>query len=77
LDQTLSETDQINLDIRKILDVSTVPWGVEVTLVELKDIQLKERAPDISGIVRRLSACAGTSPGREGIRAPTHELGRG
>jgi len=42
LDQTLSETDQINLDIRKILDVSTVPWGVEVTLVELKDIQLPE-----------------------------------
>ncbi len=42
LDQTLSETDQINLDIRKILDVTTVEWGVEVTLVELKDIQLPE-----------------------------------
>ena len=42
LDQTLSETDTINLDIRKILDVTTVDWGVEVTLVELKDIQLPE-----------------------------------
>jgi regulator of protease activity HflC (stomatin/prohibitin superfamily) len=42
LDQTLSETDQINLDIRKILDVTTVEWGVEVTLVELKDIQLPD-----------------------------------
>jgi regulator of protease activity HflC (stomatin/prohibitin superfamily) len=42
LDQTLSETDQINVDIRKILDVTTVEWGVEVTLVELKDIQLPE-----------------------------------
>jgi regulator of protease activity HflC (stomatin/prohibitin superfamily) len=42
LDQTLSETDQINADIRKILDVTTVDWGVEVTLVELKDIQLPE-----------------------------------
>jgi regulator of protease activity HflC (stomatin/prohibitin superfamily) len=42
LDQTLSETDKINLDIRKILDVSTVAWGVEVTLVELKDIQLPD-----------------------------------
>ena len=42
LDQTLSETDKINLDIRKILDVTTVDWGVEVTLVELKDIQLPE-----------------------------------
>jgi len=42
LDETLSETDKINLDIRTILDVSTVEWGVEVTLVELKDIQLPE-----------------------------------
>jgi len=42
LDQTLSETDTINLDIRKILDTSTVDWGVEVTLVELKDIQLPD-----------------------------------
>jgi regulator of protease activity HflC (stomatin/prohibitin superfamily) len=42
LDQTLSETDKINLDIRKILDVTTVDWGVQVTLVELKDIQLPD-----------------------------------
>ncbi len=42
LDQTLSETDKINLDIRRILDVSTVDWGVLVTLVELKDIQLPD-----------------------------------
>ncbi|MFA7323547.1 MAG: slipin family protein [Candidatus Nanopelagicales bacterium] len=42
LDQTLSETDRINVDIREILDVTTVAWGVEVTLVELKDIQLPE-----------------------------------
>lgn len=42
LDQTLSETDQINIDIRKILDITTVEWGVEVTLVELKDIQLPD-----------------------------------
>jgi regulator of protease activity HflC (stomatin/prohibitin superfamily) len=42
LDETLSETDRINLDIREILDVSTLDWGVEVTLVELKDIQLPD-----------------------------------
>ena len=42
LDQTLSETDQINLDIRKSLEVTTAEWGVEVTLVELKDIQLPD-----------------------------------
>jgi regulator of protease activity HflC (stomatin/prohibitin superfamily) len=42
LDETLSETDRINVDIREILDVTTVDWGVEVTLVELKDIQLPD-----------------------------------
>jgi regulator of protease activity HflC (stomatin/prohibitin superfamily) len=42
LDDTLAETDRINVDIRKILDVTTVEWGVEVTLVELKDIQLPD-----------------------------------
>jgi regulator of protease activity HflC (stomatin/prohibitin superfamily) len=42
LDETLSETDRINISIREILDVATVDWGVEVTLVELKDIQLPE-----------------------------------
>jgi len=42
LDETLSETDRINVDIREILDITTVEWGVEVTLVELKDIQLPE-----------------------------------
>jgi regulator of protease activity HflC (stomatin/prohibitin superfamily) len=42
LDQTLAETDVINLDIRRILDETTAEWGVEVTLVELKDIQLPD-----------------------------------
>jgi regulator of protease activity HflC (stomatin/prohibitin superfamily) len=42
LDQTLSETDAINVDIRRILDATTMDWGVEVTLVELKDIQLPD-----------------------------------
>ena len=42
LDETLAETDQINLDNREILDLTTLAWGVEVTLVELKDIQLPD-----------------------------------
>src|SRR5665213_247534 len=42
LDETLSETDRINVNIREILDVQTEDWGVVVTLVELKDIQLPE-----------------------------------
>ena len=42
LDETLSETDRINVNIREILDVATEDWGVVVTLVELKDIQLPD-----------------------------------
>jgi len=42
LDEMLAETDRINVDIREILDVQTVDWGVLVTLVELKDIQLPD-----------------------------------
>jgi regulator of protease activity HflC (stomatin/prohibitin superfamily) len=42
LDEILAETDQINANIREILDPLTKEWGVRVTLVELKDIQLPE-----------------------------------
>jgi regulator of protease activity HflC (stomatin/prohibitin superfamily) len=42
LDETLSDTEEINRSIREILDVATEDWGVQVTLVELKDIQLPE-----------------------------------
>jgi regulator of protease activity HflC (stomatin/prohibitin superfamily) len=42
LDETLSETDRINVNIRENLDVATEEWGVVVTLVELKDIQLPD-----------------------------------
>ena len=38
----MAETDRINVNIREILDVTTLDWGVEVTLVELKDIQLPD-----------------------------------
>jgi len=42
LDEILAETDRINVDITEILEVETRDWGVLVTLVELKDIQLPE-----------------------------------
>ncbi|GAA4955776.1 SPFH domain-containing protein [Actinoplanes utahensis] len=44
LDETLSETDRITIDIKTVLDIATEDWGVQVTLVELKDIQ-RESAP--------------------------------
>ncbi len=42
LDETLAQTDQINKDIRAILDVHQADWGVKILIVELKDIQLPE-----------------------------------
>src|ERR1700684_194700 len=42
LDETLSETDAINKNIREILDVQTEEWGIKVTVVELRDIQLPD-----------------------------------
>jgi len=42
LDEILAETDRINVDIKEILEAETFDWGVLVTIVELKDIQLPE-----------------------------------
>ncbi|WEO78820.1 slipin family protein [Cryobacterium sp. SO2] len=42
LDETLSNTEVLNVNVREILDAQTLGWGVEVTLVELKDILLPE-----------------------------------
>lgn len=42
LDTVLSETAAINDKIKAILDVATAKWGIYVSTVELKDIQLPE-----------------------------------
>lgn len=42
LDEVLSERDTINKEIRTVLDTHTEPWGVVVSLVEIKDIELPE-----------------------------------
>jgi regulator of protease activity HflC (stomatin/prohibitin superfamily) len=42
LDEILSERDKINLEIRTVLDTHTEPWGIIVSLVEIKDIELPE-----------------------------------
>jgi regulator of protease activity HflC (stomatin/prohibitin superfamily) len=42
LDDLLAERDRINEQIRKILDEGTDQWGIEVTGVEIKDIDLPQ-----------------------------------
>ena len=40
LDQLLSERDQINERLQAIIDQQTHPWGVQVSVVEVKDVEL-------------------------------------
>ena len=42
MDELLSQRDKLNADIQRILDDTTEAWGVKVTNVELKDIDLDE-----------------------------------
>jgi regulator of protease activity HflC (stomatin/prohibitin superfamily) len=42
LDQLLSQTSDINLQIKNVIDGHTEPWGAEVTAVEIKDITLPD-----------------------------------
>lgn len=42
LDEILSQTTDINLKIKNVIDSHTEPWGVQVNAVEIKDIALPE-----------------------------------
>src|SRR5205814_922126 len=42
LDQLLSKTADINTQIKNVIDAHTEPWGVQVSIVEIKDIILPE-----------------------------------
>jgi regulator of protease activity HflC (stomatin/prohibitin superfamily) len=42
LDQLLAERDRINEHVRRIIDEGTDPWGIDVTGVEIKDIDLPQ-----------------------------------
>ena len=40
LDEMLSERDRLNVDIQKILDAATDAWGIKVTSVEIKHVDI-------------------------------------
>lgn len=42
LDQLLSDTSSINVQIKDVIDAHTEPWGAQVSAVEIKDIFLPE-----------------------------------
>src|SRR4030095_12089075 len=54
LDEMLSERDKLNRDIQEILDRQTDAWGVKVTNVEIKHVDLNETM--IRAIARQAEA---------------------
>ncbi|MGH3743285.1 MAG: slipin family protein, partial [Mycobacteriales bacterium] len=42
LDSLLSEREKLNIDLQKIIDDQTEPWGVKVTTVEIKDVEIPQ-----------------------------------
>jgi regulator of protease activity HflC (stomatin/prohibitin superfamily) len=42
LDELLSEREKLNLDIQRVLDVQTDAWGIKVSNVEIKHVDLNE-----------------------------------
>jgi regulator of protease activity HflC (stomatin/prohibitin superfamily) len=54
LDSLLSQREKINLRLQAVLDQQTGPWGVKVTLVELKQVDLPEQM--IRAIARQAEA---------------------
>jgi regulator of protease activity HflC (stomatin/prohibitin superfamily) len=42
LDEMLAERDKLNADIQEILDKQTDVWGIKVTSIEIKDVDINE-----------------------------------
>jgi regulator of protease activity HflC (stomatin/prohibitin superfamily) len=43
LDQLLAERERLNEDLQKIIDEQTEPWGIKVTTVEIKDVEIPDQ----------------------------------
>jgi regulator of protease activity HflC (stomatin/prohibitin superfamily) len=43
LDALLSERERLNESLQQIIDEQTEPWGIKVTIVEIKDVEIPER----------------------------------
>jgi regulator of protease activity HflC (stomatin/prohibitin superfamily) len=43
LDTLLGERERLNEDLQHVIDAQTEPWGIKVTAVEIKDVEIPER----------------------------------
>jgi regulator of protease activity HflC (stomatin/prohibitin superfamily) len=43
LDELLSERERLNESLQQIIDEQTEPWGIKVTIVEIKDVEIPDR----------------------------------
>ena len=59
LDSLLAERERLNVELQQIIDEQTEPWGVKVSTVEVKDVELPGR-----------DAARDRPPGRGRARAP-------
>ena len=66
LDALLAERERLNIELQQIIDEQTEPWGMKVSTVEVKDVELPHR-----------HAARDRAPGRGRARAPRQGDRRG
>src|SRR5207247_4334023 len=51
LDELLSKREQINIELQRIIDQQTEPWGVKVSVVEVKNVRSEEHTSELQSRV--------------------------
>src|SRR3989442_633808 len=82
LDELLSEREKINAILQEIIDEATSPWGIKVSIVEVKDVEIPSGVPRAaSSSHRRLrswsSARSAPATRTERRRRPCESANRG
>src|SRR4029077_18994236 len=69
LDQLLADRERLNEELQKSIDESTEPWGVKVTAVEIKDVEIPDQ------MQRAMARQAEAERERRGGRTKPHRGG--
>jgi SPFH domain / Band 7 family len=73
LDELLSQREKLNVRLQSVLDQRTGPWGVKVTMVEVKQVDLAEQMIRVIASAQRGQRDQGRRPGG---RAADREMSR-